>query len=85
MLGVVINNATYDGGNDGGPEKARAMVDIRGEAAQHDWTIFDNEIPYSRGFPKLMRGDYSWTGNADKFRYFEEEFRSSLSEEGYPQ
>ncbi len=83
VLGIVINNATYDGGNDGGPEKARAMADIRGEAAQHDWRIFANQIPFSRGFPKLMRGDYSWTGNAHKFRYFKKELHRSLSEEGY--
>ena len=29
VIGVVINNATYDGGNDGGPEKWESMKDIR--------------------------------------------------------
>ena len=83
VLGVVINNAFYDGGNRGGPERIRAMADIEDEAAKHHWRIFDNQIPFSRGFPKMMRGDYSWPGNAERFDYFEQELRYSLSEEGY--
>ncbi|MDE0135715.1 MAG: ParA family protein [Acidimicrobiaceae bacterium] len=84
VLGVVINDAGYGGGNDGGPEKARAMVEIKNEAAQHDWRIFSNQIPYSRGFPKMMRGDYNWLGKArESFYPFERELRRCLSEEGY--
>ena len=83
VLGVVINNAFYDGGNKGGPERTRAMADIEGEAAEHDWRIFEWDIPFSRGFPKMMRGDYSYPGNAVEFDLFAEEFRESLSEEGY--
>ena len=64
VLGVVINNATYNGGNDGGPEKARAMEEIREEAGNNEWHIFDNELSYSRGFPKIMRGDTNWLGNS---------------------
>ena len=64
VLGVVINNATYNGGNDGGPEKARAMEEIREEARKNGWHIFDNELSYSRGFPKIMRGDTNWLGNS---------------------
>lgn len=83
VLGVVINNAFYDGGNQGGPERIRAMAEIRSEAAKHHWRIFTSQIPFSRGFPKMMRGDYTWLGNAWEFRNFEHELRSSLSEEGY--
>lgn len=83
VLGVVINNAFYDGGNDGGPEKERAMADIRQEASEHGWRIFKNEIPFSRGFPKIMRGDHTWSGNADKFSYFEQELHKSLVTEGH--
>jgi len=83
VLGVVINNAFYDGGNRGGPERKRAMADIRREAASHQWRIFDNEIPFSRGFPKMMRGDYNWPGNAEDFRYFAKELRRALSEGGH--
>src|SRR4051812_48926307 len=44
-------------GNRGGPEKRRSMEDIREEARKNSWHIFGNEIPFSRGFPKIMRGD----------------------------
>ena len=33
------------------------MAEIRSEAAKHHWRIFTNQIPFSRGFPKMMRGD----------------------------
>lgn len=74
VAGVVINNPFYDGGNNGGPEKAAAMGDIQSEAAKNGWHIFKHEIPHSRGFPKLMRGDFSYLGNAWKFSYFANEF-----------
>lgn len=64
VIGIVINNATYDGGNAGGPEKTRAMGEIRREAELSGWYIFHNEFDYSRGFPKIMRGNYSYPGNA---------------------
>lgn len=78
VQGIVINNAFYDGGNDGGPEKARAIIDIETEAAKNGWHIFDNEIPHSRGFPKMMRGDYSYSGNATQFRFFAKEFCDAI-------
>jgi chromosome partitioning protein len=78
VCGVVINNAFYDGGNDGGPEKARASAEIRREALKNGWSIYDNEIPHSRGFPKLMRGDNSYPGNAQYFSYFANEFFRSV-------
>lgn len=67
VLGIIINNAFYDGGNDGGPEKARAMSDIKKECKKNGWHIFDTPMYHSRGYPKLMRGDYSYSGDA---RYF---------------
>lgn len=69
VIGVVINNATYDGGNDGGPEKSESMKAIRKEAKNNSWHIFDTEIPFSRGFPKIMRGTFSYLGNAEPFYY----------------
>ncbi len=74
VTGIAINNAFYDGGNNGGPEKWKALKDIQAEASKNGWHIFDNEIPHSRGFPKLMRGDYSWSGNAWRFDLFANEF-----------
>jgi chromosome partitioning protein len=78
VLGVVINNAFYDGGNNGGPEKARSLSDIRDEANKNGWRIYKNEIPHSRGFPKIMRGDYSYSGNAEYFPRFAKEFFESV-------
>lgn len=78
VAGVVINNAFYDGGNNGGPEKARALADIRDEAARNSWPVFRNEIPFSRGFPKIMRGDHSYSGNAARFPRFAREFFNAI-------
>lgn len=78
VAGVVINNGFYDGGNDGGPEKANALKDIKEEALKNSWPIFATEIPFSRGFPKQMRGDYSYPGNADQFTYFADEFFNTI-------
>jgi len=75
---VVINNAFYDGGNDGGPEKAQALHDIKAEARKNSRPIYGNEIPHSRGFPKIMRGDNSYSGNATKFRHIASEFFRSV-------
>lgn len=74
VLGVVINNGFYDGGNNGGPEKDRALWEIRRECLRNGWNVFDEEIPFSRGFPKLMRGDNSYSGNADLFFRFANQF-----------
>lgn len=78
VLGIVINNWTYDGGNNSGPEKRLAMPDIRAEARKNKWRIFENEIPHSRGFPKIMRGIFTHQGNAAKFWRFADEFFASL-------
>lgn len=78
VCGVVINNAFYDGGNNGGPEKARALTEIRTEASKNGWSIYKNEIPHSRGFPKIMRGDNTHSGNADYFPLFANEFFTSV-------
>lgn len=78
VIGVVINNGFYDGGNNGGPEKSRAIDEIRREATKNGWRVFRNEIPFSRGFPKLMRGDYSYLGNASMFYQFADEFFTQI-------
>lgn len=78
VAGVVINNAFYHGGNDGGPEKARALDEIRAEAQKNSWPIFKTQIPFSRGFPKIMRGDHSYSGNAVMFPRFAKEFFDSI-------
>ena len=74
VIGIVINNRFYDGGNDGEPEKHRAMSEIREEADKNGWYVFNEQIPHSGGFPKLMRGDREHPGNAWKFEWFAETF-----------
>lgn len=78
VAGVVINNSFYDGGNDGGPEKSTAMSEIRAEASKNGWPIYSQELYHSRGYPKLMRGDYRWSGNAYYFFLFANEFFHSI-------
>ena len=79
VIGVVINNSSYHySGNQGGPERWAAMDEIREEADNSGWHIFENEIPFSRGFPKMMRGNFSHLGDAHQFRFFAEEFFEAL-------
>ena len=79
VIGVVINNSTYHySGNRGGPERERAIREIEEEAGKNGWHIFENQIPLSRGFPKMMRGDFSRLGDAVMFYYFAREFFQEL-------
>lgn len=82
VAGVVINNAFYDGGNDGGPEKRRALREIRVEAKENGWHVFSNQIPHSRGFPKMMRGDFNYLGNATEYIKFTKEFFNAVGVSG---
>ena len=76
VLGVVINNSSY---GYGGPEKERAMNDIYTDAEENGWCVFENQLPYSRGYPKMMCGDYNWLGKAEAgFRPVADEFFESL-------
>ena len=75
VIGVVINNSAYHySGNRGGPERERSLREIHQEAEESGWRIFENQIPFSRGFPKMMRGDFSHLGNAYDFNNFASEF-----------
>ncbi len=78
VTGVVINNSFYDGGNNGGPEKEKALREIKHEAKKNGWPLYKNELPHSRGFPKMMRGDYTYLGNATSFYSFADEFFKSI-------
>ena len=75
VAGIVINNSTYHySGNMGGPERARAISELKKEARRNKWRVFERQIPLSRGFPKMMRGDFSHLGDAAQFQYFADEF-----------
>lgn len=79
VAGVVINNSSYHySGNHGGPERLRCVGEIKDESENNRWHVFENEIPFSRGFPKQMRGDFSHPGDALLFRYFAKEFFDRL-------
>ena len=75
VSGVVINNSSYHySGNRGGPERHRSVAQIESDARTNSWHVFENQMPFSRGFPKLMRGDFSHPGDAVLFNRFAEEF-----------
>ena len=75
VSGVVINNSSYHlSGNRGGPERRLSVAEIKSSAKANDWHVFKRQIPFSRGFPKRMRGDFSHPGHATKFRSFAREF-----------
>ena len=79
VIGVVINNSSYHySGNQGGPERQTAMKEIKKEAKKNGWHIFEKQIPLSRGFPKMMRGDFSHPGDAPQYRHFASEFFKRL-------
>lgn len=75
VSGVVINNSSYHlSGNRGGPERLRSIAQIKSEAKANNWHVFGQQVPFSRGFPKMMRGDFSHPGDAVLFRKFAKEF-----------
>ena len=79
VIGVVINNSSYHySGNRGGPEAQRSKKEIHEEAAKNGWHVFEREIPLSRGFPKMMRGDFDRIGDATNFQSFAREFFAKL-------
>ena len=79
VVGAVINNSAYHySGNRGGPERSRSIDEIYAEARRAGWHIFDTQIPLSRGFPKMMRGDFNHLGDAPLYRVFAEEFFKRL-------
>lgn len=82
VIGVVINNSSYHySGNQGGPEKQTAMREIKKEAKKNGWHIFEKQIPLSRGFPKMMRGDFSHLGDDPRHHHFASEFFKKLGVE----
>ena len=80
VIGVVINSSSdYESTL----EQDRALDEIHQQAERNGWHIFSNRLSYSRGFPKLMRGDYSYSGNANlMFRRFADEFFARLGLDG---
>ena len=77
VLGVVINMSEYESSKT--QEGIKSIKEIHEQAEKNGWYVFDNHIGYSRGFPKMMRGDWSRPGNAlSIFENFELEFFERL-------
>ena len=74
VAGIVINNSSYHSGYRGGPERRRSVREIEMHAQEIGWSIFKEQIPFSRGFPKMMRGDFTHIGDASIFFLFAKEF-----------
>ena len=80
VAGIVVNNSTYHySGNKGGPERSRAIEELSAEARKNNWRVFRNQIPLSRGFPKMMRGDFDYLGDAPLYKHFAKEFYDTIS------
>ena len=83
VAGIVINNSSYHySGNEGGPERLTSIDEIEREAKENDWHIFRQQLPLSRGFPKIMRGNFSHPGDAVLFPSFAREFFKHIGLDG---
>ena len=79
VIGVVVNDTFDYQSGPWTPEKRTAIDEIHEESIDNDWYIFSNGLKYSRGFPKMMRGDYSYPGDAPYiFSAFAREFFQRL-------
>lgn len=81
VLGVVINDTFDYQADDRMPERMISLSEIHEEAEENGWPVFCSGLQYSRGFPKMMRGDWSRPGRAPGiFEYFEGEFLMRLAD-----
>jgi chromosome partitioning protein len=53
VVGIVINHATYRSHKNRGVDQS--VAEIRAEAKENSWPVFENEIPYSHSWPKAAR------------------------------
>jgi chromosome partitioning protein len=80
LAGVVFNSA-----DDYYPEGALSKSTVRDIARKNGWYVFDNEVPYSRSFPKgaregepLFRTSYSRWNKVNQFDSFAKEFANRI-------
>ena len=75
VCGVLINNSESTQ-SPRGPHHWDAWDDIHEQADRYGWTVMENEMYHSRGYPKLMKEAYpTHTRNAEpEFRKIAEEF-----------
>ena len=80
LAGVVFNaTSSYS------PEEIIAKTEVRRVATANGWYVFNNEVTYSRSYPKgaregqpIFRTSYSHTNQCAKFRAFADEFASRV-------
>jgi chromosome partitioning protein len=80
IAGIVFNATT-----DYAPEEVRAKQEVREVAGRHGWHVFQNEVPYSRSFPKgarqgmpISRTTYSRIAVVRRFLRFAHEFSQRI-------
>lgn len=81
-LAGIVFNAT----SDYVPEEAKSKDEVRGIAQKNGWYIFENDISYSRSYPKgaregqpIFRTSYSRYAQAARFQAFAEEFAKKIN------
>ena len=80
LLGIVFNASS-----DYYPEEARSKASVKRLARKYGWDIFQNEITYSRSYPKgaregkpIFRTSYARTSQAIRFKVFANEFAEKV-------
>lgn len=80
-LAGIVFNAT----SDYVPEEVKSKAEVKKIARKNGWYIFENEISYSRSYPKgaregepIFRTSYSRYSSAARFQAFAEEFAKRI-------
>lgn len=80
LAGIVFNATT-----EYVPEEIRSKTEVKGIAHKHGWYVFENEVSYSRSYPKgaregqpIFRTSYSRLTQAARFSAFAEEFAQRI-------
>jgi len=76
LAGIVFNQTTAYA-----PEEIKAKTDVNNLADKYGWYVFENEVNYSRSYPKgaregkpIFSTSYARSDQASKFHAFAEEF-----------
>lgn len=80
LAGIVFNATT-----EYVPEEVKSKAEVKKIARKNEWYIFENEVSYSRSYPKgaregqpIFRTSYSRYAPAARFRAFAEEFAQKI-------
>ena len=87
IAGLVFNHGDYSSG----PETRQSIAEVRKQADEHGWHIFENELRHSRSYPRAARAGapVSETSNAQRpvikgFEMLQEEIFARLGIGGVP-